>query len=1384
MRNLCSSFNMDKGLGDDGHAPSLVPPRRPLAYHRSLTSPYPSSKLGALRHPSQKSTPPSGYLPDLPESHKSNRRSTQSQSEHNEEVSERNFDASRSTAWSKNQELSDAGGSAQSPVNKHRSQDIQNASVSAARQEELSPALMKQRDTLKVNVKSVKPDADQDMLSSQILFADTMQMPISTLLQLIPPHLLDPSHERLSPMSLQVPVTSIQALLESCRTLNWLCGQGKRTRHTDAPAVPSVNTEDPTTDFDILELVQRACDLVSGQAAERDIDVVLLQDLIYGVSLNSKERRINAEQLVRGDEGLLRFVILQMLTRTIEIAKTGSTIEIYLDTFPAGEGTLNNKIQISLLSDERKKSPDLEQSLVSHAHITRKVLDPFVKKLPGSIEVTQVGEEHFSSTLQLSFSLKVSNSTRALHELPAHEFNARQRFLPALRLAEEPRVEDLSIFVKSVLSGSRIALHGKPNRSFIRHLTSFLSSCGCETAILSTDKDSTNSSNHWTSTPFEGNNMTRSSGRTAVALSGNRPSLVSFPSDRGMGNEVTKGPGALAGQSSKSAVLDPVTGVPVSVGRLSPSAIRPTNAVAEEQDNASSELVSFSFVMIDDDLDVLQRELLRIRSAVSTLRSALSTKAGMSKNGSENKTGQAPDAGTYAIIFFFSLSNYRPVRDTVQCIVESSQQSNTPMPEILMIPKPCGSRRLLTALHTAYVKPLVDPFFSPIATSPMSPASRGLRKDLWGNMHGTLEENGGTHTPQPTTIQMPSPQQQEHYVPMRHEKEMPSRSADRFPSLHIEMPPTPSFEPKLDAKSALKEESRLESNPSSRPESQPDPALMPTEARHSLHTDRKHGTLQTPYHTSSGTSPMITDALEYFSETAAKLGSDGAAGYMIQTPDGRPAGIFFQPKVAGNNANRANVSSRRSSGEDNTEVVSHTPSQNFHARKTFHSARTNSDERKGDSDLGRTSKKRNFTTSSSVLDPEQQNNTQGQQSSMSMTTLPLDLSSPHGNIFTPEVGLHAILQSDKPPTATSLADVDKGRKEIALMPSSNGTAATSQGSTEAKGKESPITTGTNQSVEHSKHDSSSRQARMTSNIVQSPHVASGVEVQGVSVAPARLNIEEGANLARQTFAPTTQGSAVRPSAQPQPGVLIGAGFTPARRRSGLNTRKAASSIEVLPPIKVLIVDDNPINVKILSTWLEKRKIKIGVARDGREAVREWQTGGYHLILMDIQLPVMDGIEATKEIRKLEREASIGTDSSSLGSAGDSSHHSQSEFMSPRTMLNSTLRSSVIIVALTASVLNSDRVAALAAGCNDFLNKPVNMRWLERKVTEWGSMQYLIGFRGAYEGKRNHQARSTDYEDAHREDSLTRRAFGHDVTGRARLVADRLHIGDRNGTLSC
>jgi PAS domain S-box-containing protein len=110
---------------------------------------------------------------------------------------------------------------------------------------------------------------------------------------------------------------------------------------------------------------------------------------------------------------------------------------------------------------------------------------------------------------------------------------------------------------------------------------------------------------------------------------------------------------------------------------------------------------------------------------------------------------------------------------------------------------------------------------------------------------------------------------------------------------------------------------------------------------------------------------------------------------------------------------------------------------------------------------------------------------------------------------------------------------------------------------------------------------------------------------------------------------------------------------------------------------VLLVEDNAVNQKVAQKYLEKLGITSDLARNGAEAVEAWQHGRYDLILMDCQMPVMDGFEASREIRRREQ---------------DGQH--------------------VPIVALTANALASDRSNCLAAGMDEHLPKPLELTKLE------------------------------------------------------------------------
>lgn len=191
-----------------------------------------------------------------------------------------------------------------------------------------------------------------------------------------------------------------------------------------------------------------------------------------------------------------------------------------------------------------------------------------------------------------------------------------------------------------------------------------------------------------------------------------------------------------------------------------------------------------------------------------------------------------------------------------------------------------------------------------------------------------------------------------------------------------------------------------------------------------------------------------------------------------------------------------------------------------------------------------------------------------------------------------------------------------------------------------------------------------------------------------------------------------------PSAAPEPPQVVQRTATPPPRvasprpsASRLKTKKKTADHPILPPgmlnggvppINVLIVEDNPINLKLLEAFVKRLKVRWKTAMNGKEAVDKWKAGGFHLVLMDIQLPIMNGLQATREIRRLERLNSIGVFSSADPSeteTGDDKLEDKDRLEKPEMF-----KSPVIIVALTASSLQSDRHEALAAGCNDFLTK--------------------------------------------------------------------------------
>ena len=116
--------------------------------------------------------------------------------------------------------------------------------------------------------------------------------------------------------------------------------------------------------------------------------------------------------------------------------------------------------------------------------------------------------------------------------------------------------------------------------------------------------------------------------------------------------------------------------------------------------------------------------------------------------------------------------------------------------------------------------------------------------------------------------------------------------------------------------------------------------------------------------------------------------------------------------------------------------------------------------------------------------------------------------------------------------------------------------------------------------------------------------------------------------------------------------------------------------------QVLLAEDNPINQEVAASLLQAMGARVDVADNGAVAVERARTTAYDLILMDVQMPVMDGLQATAAIRQL---------------AG---------------------RSRVPIIAMTANAFSEDRDRCLAAGMNDHLAKPVEPQVLEACLAAW------------------------------------------------------------------
>ncbi len=147
---------------------------------------------------------------------------------------------------------------------------------------------------------------------------------------------------------------------------------------------------------------------------------------------------------------------------------------------------------------------------------------------------------------------------------------------------------------------------------------------------------------------------------------------------------------------------------------------------------------------------------------------------------------------------------------------------------------------------------------------------------------------------------------------------------------------------------------------------------------------------------------------------------------------------------------------------------------------------------------------------------------------------------------------------------------------------------------------------------------------------------------------------------------------------------FGSSFTiafKAGKSKSSNTNKKETPIDFKVGSSVLLVEDNGVNQKVFKKLIEKLGLKVEVASNGRMGVEMALAKNYDLILMDLQMPIMDGISATAKIREAEKKKNI-------------------------------------IVALTANALKEHKNQALKVGMNDYLTKPLSKERLVNCFNRW------------------------------------------------------------------
>ena len=127
------------------------------------------------------------------------------------------------------------------------------------------------------------------------------------------------------------------------------------------------------------------------------------------------------------------------------------------------------------------------------------------------------------------------------------------------------------------------------------------------------------------------------------------------------------------------------------------------------------------------------------------------------------------------------------------------------------------------------------------------------------------------------------------------------------------------------------------------------------------------------------------------------------------------------------------------------------------------------------------------------------------------------------------------------------------------------------------------------------------------------------------------------------------------------------------------TWKEMKEMGTIFPLKILLVEDNELNLQLMRMMFEQLGFQFDVAKNGLEALEMVDAKSYDVVLMDVQMPLMNGLEATKKIRENPKNKNL------------------------------------VIIGLSANVFEDDQLRARAAGMDDYITKPIRLAIIAEKL---------------------------------------------------------------------